>query len=209
MNKIKVYIVGFDHDIDRMYRQRGYEIVDSIHKADIVQFIGGADVNPELYGERLITGTHCDFHADKRDKTAWDASADKMKVGICRGGQFVNVMNGGRMWQHVEGHNRGVHAISDLLFSTDRDNLDEISVTSTHHQMMIPSAKGELLAFGNNIAYGHKSNGGSTPTKVDAEVVWYSDTKSLCFQPHPEYRGHPECTDYFFKLIDFFYEEKE
>jgi len=36
----------------------------------------------------------------------------------------------------------------------------------------------------------------------DVEVVMYADTKSLCFQPHPELERCPEeCTDYYFELL--------
>jgi hypothetical protein len=32
-------------------------------------------------------------------------------------------------------------------------------------------------------------------------AIFYPQTKSLCFQPHPEW-GHKGTEDYFFKLLD-------
>ncbi|MNY79889.1 hypothetical protein D3C86_2207250 [compost metagenome] len=37
----------------------------------------------------------------------------------------------------------------------------------------------------------------------DTEVVYYPDTKSLCFQPHPEFfRADHECFKYYFDCIE-------
>ena len=122
-------------------------------------------------------------------------------AGICRGAQFLNVMNGGKMWQHVTGH-----AVSKGHIATDLVSGEEVLVTSTHHQMMIPSAHGKVLAVanvaGHKYSYDKGEEGGVTP---DIEVVFYEDTKSLCFQPHPEYVGldHP-CQRLYFDYLEQF-----
>jgi len=216
--KIKVYVVGGDWAISQMYTKRkslggqGYELCDTIKDADIVQFIGGADVDPSFYGEdnlvidgRKVSGTF--RPADERDVKAWEASEGKLRVGICRGGQFLNVMAGGSMWQHVNGHALGrTHQITDCMF----EDQGPLFVTSTHHQMMIPSKKGELIAYADGLASGHLSaNQSKKPTRYDAEVVWYEEQSSLCFQPHPEYANVQDCTDYFFKLVNFFYKTQK
>src|SRR3546814_18138869 len=50
--------------------------------------------------------------------------------GICRGAQFLHVMNKGALWQHVEGHAGPDHYIYDL----NDDCL--VIATSLHHQML-------------------------------------------------------------------------
>lgn len=197
-NVYKVYIVGADRAITDMWRNRGHIISSFQEDADIVQFIGGADIDPSLYGEKVIRGTHSVPFQDKRDQEAWNKIRPKqMRVGICRGGQFLNVMNGGEMFQHVDNHAvyEG-HAIEDLLITRDK-----IWVSSTHHQMMVPSIDGEIIAFA-TIAKGHRSDKTRKTPRVDTEVVWYSKTRSLCFQPHPELSQFEECQDYYFNLIE-------
>ena len=88
-----------------------------------------------------------------------------------------------------------------------------IEVTSTHHQQMIPSDNGLVLASAEiakeKYAFGRDefrvdANGvENTEMSKDVEVVWYEETKSLCFQPHPEI-GHRETKDYFARLLDDF-----
>jgi len=197
---MKVFVVGADHMIRQMYTDQGFEVITDLEKADIVQFIGGADVDPSLYGEHKMARTNIQKSADERDKKAWrDCSPKQMKVGICRGGQFLNIMNGGWMWQHVSGHAvYSGHKLHDVLFNR------EIQVTSTHHQMMIPAKDGaEVLGFAQGIATDLATAypGGRVHNGLDTEVVWYERSNSLCFQPHPEYNQFPDCKKYFFDLI--------
>ena len=204
---MKVFIVGSDISIERLWQSRKHQIVDSIDKADVVQFIGGADIGPELYGETPHNKTCTDAYSDKRDMEAWrQCKPHQLRAGICRGSQFLNVMNGGALWQHIDGH-RGWkgHHIKDLISNR------EFLVTSTHHQMMIPAEGAELLGFARAIAHNHGTNKpeGRNVPKVDAEVIWYYGTKSLCFQPHPEINGFDDCRNYYFSLIDKLYEPKK
>lgn len=206
MRKRSVFIVGNDHGIKVMYRNHGFNIVEFMDNADIVQFIGGADVDPRLYGEIRLASTNVSEGADSRDENAWEQSKGKFRVGICRGGQFLNVKSGGKMWQHIDGHARGGgHLMRDTLFvPPDPDQEHSFQVSSTHHQMMAPSEKGEVLGYTTGLASNHKSASMRNPPSIDTEVVWYNHTNSLCFQPHPEYNGYRDCTKYFFNLINHF-----
>lgn len=204
---MRVFIVGGDHGIERMWLGRGHHIVDKQEDADVIQFIGGADVNPELYGEEPHEKTSCSHYADKRDMEVWRSSKpNQLKIGICRGGQFLNVVNGGAMWQHIDGHQTWQGHFMRDLFSGK-----EIRVSSTHHQMMIPSEKAELIAFAQGIAKNHSTRklDGRLQPKVDVEVIWYYDTKSLCFQPHPEHNNFLDCRNYYFNLVERLYEPKK
>jgi hypothetical protein len=118
-------------------------------------------------------------------------------VGICRGGQFLNVMNGGRMFQDVNNH-----AIGHMHKATILESGVVVDVTSTHHQMMRPNRdKGIVLMEANpklatKKEYMAYNEGGAqpdgwavynAPEEDDIESVFYPDTLSLCYQPHPEW----------------------
>ena len=207
----KVYVHGPGAlDYMRMFYRRGLQGVADLAEADIVCFTGGEDVNPALYGEknveyqgRLMSGYN--ESRDDVDLRVFGLAADKVKVGICRGGQLLNVVNGGSMWQHVTGHAGGPHDLTDVVTGA------VYRVTSTHHQMMRPGSEGLVLATARearmkladgdewHLEHDHKARKADLD---DVEVVWYEDSKSLCFQPHPEFGGAQECTDYFFELLE-------
>ncbi len=198
-----VYVVGGDRLIEAMFIARGWEIAKTgeWEDADLVCFTGGADVSPELYGEKNFA-SYNQRERDNLERLVYHdcLELDLPMVGICRGGQFLNVMNGGKMFQHVESHAiGGTHPIIDLGTG------DTIQVTSTHHQMMRPNYDtAEVLAIANLGGIKQSWDGAKVVTtrdENDTEVVWYEDTKSLCFQPHPEY-GVKSCEEYFFKLLE-------
>lgn len=199
-----------------MFRDLGYTGSQTISDADLVCFTGGEDVNPELYGEKALQYTRFSSERDAKDKSAWEEAwmAGIPCVGICRGGQFLNVMNDGTMWQHVDGHQIPHH-----IFDVPKKK--RIFATSTHHQAMIPGDGAEVVAVAaeslSKTRYGLTWNK-STPGKFgtlgigvddnltlmceDIEALWYPDTQCLCFQPHPEYPKYGACTSYFGELLD-------
>lgn len=203
---MKVYIAGNNSEIHSMWSGRkGCHVISDLKKADVIQFIGGPDVHPRLYKEQPLSSTTFSDPSDTRDLKAWnESSPDQLKVGICRGGQFLNVVNQGAMWQHVDNHgSMHGHKIVDCMFNR------EIVVSSTHHQMMIPGPKAEIIAFADGLARNHRTAavGGRQVTRYDTEVVWYEETNSLCFQPHPEFGGQKDCRDYYFDLIEILYDQ--
>lgn len=210
MPQPKVFVVGGDGAIERMFTAYGWEVLRSsvmsnLLEADLVQFTGGADVSPFLYGEKNHHTTYSDPHRDlvEAGYFAFAQRLDKPMAGICRGGQFLNVMNGGKMWQNVDGHAiRGTHEAIDL--GSGRT----IQVTSTHHQMM-EGYNCELVAkaYESTLKESYDSEVYSEDClTADQEVLYYARSMSLCFQPHPEYvqPGH-ECADYYFELLDRFF----
>lgn len=196
-----------------MFLKKGLKGTDDINEATIVCFTGGEDVSPSLYGEEnlVMHGRKMSGNNPDRDDTdavihGYAVANEAFQVGICRGGQFLNVMNGGKMWQHVDGHaGVGHHMLHDTITG------EVVTVTSTHHQMMRPSKDGEVLAIARESRSKwsekdewHITEADTLPAEWfdDIEVVWYPSTRCLCFQPHPEYAGAPGCTDYFFDLIE-------
>ncbi len=173
-------------------------------KPDLVCFTGGADVQPLLYNEENVA-SHCSPMRDRHCQNLWDKWPDVPRVGICRGSQFLNVMSGGAMYQDVDAH--GVdHQVTNLLPMPDTGFKmgTTLMVSSTHHQMMIAGDKGEVITIANRSTQ-FVSGKPRVKPEFDTEVVWYPETKSLCYQPHPEYARCPANKVYFFDLLKFFF----
>ena len=67
---------------------------------------GGSDLDPSLYGARPAGSIRIRRERDRLDLSAWTvAMARRLPVlGICRGLQAINIFHGGRLTQHVDGH---------------------------------------------------------------------------------------------------------
>lgn len=151
---------------------------------------GGQDINPLIYNRPVSKS--CGQWSQIRDEVETQFIKDCIStytpiIGICRGAQLLNCINGGILIQHVSQHNYD-HDITTIDGET-------LQVTSTHHQAMIPTTDAIVFAR----AY-HKSKGVHWDNVDEPytyphvnEIVYYKDTKSLCIQPHPEYEGmdHP------------------
>lgn len=182
------------------YKGIKFSPAKTIEGADMVLYTGGADVNPRLYGEDRIPGTSCSEAQDQDDLACWSVArrGNKLQVGICRGSQFLNVMNGGKLYQDVDNHCR-THYVRDL--ATGKRFL----ASSTHHQQSILTSNAVLLADANESTKKFTSKGGwhidsKVPT-VDVEAYWYPDSRSLGCQFHPEY-GPKSCEDMFFEYVE-------
>ncbi len=190
--KMKVFTLKnyCDRGMKEMFEAEGFEVTHSLtDKRDIalLLFTGGSDVTPFLYGKEAHPLTRFSIHRDKQEIALMRMfSTDFPKVGICRGGQFLNVMSGGAMWQHVDNHAiSGTHPIICV------DTGEVVPATSTHHQMMVPGSDAICMAYASessryegelNEIVAIENNQGE-----DTEVLFYHNTNSLCFQPHPEY----------------------
>lgn len=203
----KIYIVGgHANEYARMFERHDWEVVKEPQQADAFQFTGGEDVSPFLYGEEKHPRTYNSPQRDLIEMGYFQLAQllGKVCLGICRGGQFLNVMNGGKMWQHVNGHAiHGTHVAYEVSAMGKIIN-DEVQVTSTHHQMMRINKEVDHLP----LVYAHEATrleNGSERVDAkdhdDVEAVYYPNTKSLCFQPHPEFPGYDECTELYFRLI--------
>lgn len=115
---------------------------------------GGSDVSPEIYGARR--SPHTQKPHESRDLTEMLAVEAAMKrgipvLGICRGAQMINAVNGGTLHQHVPNlkgagnyHGYGRHAIrlakrsrlAKMMGGTRRD------CKSLHHQAVDKVAPG-------------------------------------------------------------------
>ena len=204
MTKLKVMFDEHNLSYAGMFIERGWDTTLDMEKADLFCFTGGEDVTPLLYHSvrhpMTTSNLQRDYTCVRYFKQA--LALDVPMVGICRGGQFLNVMSGGTMWQHVDGHAiRGFHTARD---TTTGELFD---VTSTHHQMMCPSDEAITLLVGDVLntrrEYDTVNNRTHRDDLPDIEALFYSDNTAVCFQPHPEYvrKDHP-CQQYFFGLLD-------
>ena len=179
-----VFVVGGDPSVRIMFHSNAWRSVDDPQLADFICFTGGADVSPHLYGEKNEGLSHCDPKRDDREVAIYHAFFEKPKIGICRGGQFLNVMSGGKMKQHHPGHMMGQQRVRTIgphskFFTAHED----------HHQVILPTTEGFVFLR----------------AVVDdvVEGVYYPHTKSFCFQPHPEW-GHKETKDLFFSFLNLY-----
>lgn len=197
---MKVAIISGSQQYAALFKSLGHELV-SIASAELVVFTGGADVTPALYGDAAHPMTYHDAARDMVESSAFEICVEKAipMVGICRGAQFLNVKSGGRMYQHVEKHTRS-HSITDV------ETGETVHVSSTHHQMMMPSPEAVLVAtaaLGGEREWFDGAVARRDVSKEDIEVVFYPNTNALCFQPHPEF-DYPEyegMKDYFRRLL--------
>lgn len=159
----------------------------ALHRsADLVMFTGGEDVTPAFYGEEEHPKTFCNTERDHREALIYQ-QAKRLNipcVGICRGAQFLNVMNGGKLVQHVTSHTSS-HNIKTSCGHT-------VPVSSTHHQMMDPADGAEVLAWAEGLSSEYSGLKDFNPSVLstgevmEPEVVHYTDTADLCVQFHPE-----------------------
>lgn len=191
-----VFIVGNDSQVITMYKKLGWKIAESFPRADLIQFCGGADVSPALYGQgRHEKTVNINPKRDDNEQVIFGVALSKRipMAGICRGAQFLNVMCGGKLWQHCNGHVLpGTHEVIDNVTA------EVYQATSTHHQMMYPSNDAEVIAVAYEAKERHRcDNSGNVyicapSSKGDPEVVYYEAQNCLCFQPHPEFTRQDE-----------------
>jgi gamma-glutamyl-gamma-aminobutyrate hydrolase PuuD len=199
-----IYIVGSEQaQFPQLFSRAKCWKAKDIASADIVVFTGGcADVSPELYGEEKHKTVMSDKEEDMRDILVFREAValGVPMIGVCRGAQFGHVMNGGKLFQHVDNHNkahnifvrRGGYYIQD--------------VSSVHHQMCRPNEQGGMEI----IAETYQSTGKWINDKIcfpsntdfDIEAFWYPETAFLGVQGHPEYPGFEEYTQFFMELIE-------
>lgn len=194
------FLPTWDACVARMLVEEGHSCtLDITESFDVVMMTGGADVTPKFYNQKAIPETVTHPHRDLREMGFLNKKGKhKPKVGICRGGQLLNVFSGGAMWQDVDGHARaGLHDIQ-------LEDGSIIQASSTHHQMMQPAKGARILGKAREASYKKDALQTRKVTNnawEDIEILWYHRTMSLCYQPHPEYAYALACRPHFFSLV--------
>ena len=195
----------FGYDCAQIFANKQHEVINRIDVTkdimqqlqgiDLVIFGGGDDVDPKLYGHENVASGHPNVERDKIEKAVFDASQriySQKRLGICRGAQFLNVMHGGWMVQHVNGH-AGAQHLTQLAFRRS-NRTSSIMLNSYHHQMMVPSMNAMVIGWTDSLSdeyiYDTARIGLGGPRrfnpKTNAEIVLFTG-HDLGVQAHPEY----------------------
>ncbi len=152
----------------------------------LVVFTGGADVSPALYGDTSPKNIcHCHPERDQEELNIYKYARQRgiRMVGICRGMQFINVMAGGRMIHHLNGHN-GDH------LTMSRAHRRPFMTNSFHHQMCIPHTDTHILAWS------HVQMSDQYIGEADEDVYYPGPEVEAIYNPLDHAAGvqwHPEC----------------
>ena len=180
----KIYVVG---DATDYANWMDGDLVYKLEDADLVVFTGGADITPAIYNEPKHPKTFFIWERDKREMAAFKRALrlKKHMIGICRGAQFLCVMNGGKLVQHQENWNY-FHKIYTHDGQTFR-------ITSEHHQAMypfnLPTNEYKILARSKEQSKFHLDGNMKELKfgKEECEIVYFPRIKSLGIQGHPEW----------------------
>jgi len=209
----KVFIIGGDYFYRSLFDELGVIIVESMTMQELreimpelkaILFTGGPDVDPELYG-----GIHKDISIiqpmrDKLEQTVFELALEhSVKItGICRGFQFINVMCGGRMYQHINNHAGSLHNVT--YPATGKQTL----VTSTHHQLvMLPENAVPVAWSSNNLSDIYISPDADSIKGPEHEIesAIFPQHNAFGVQFHPELlRNGSEGRNYYLTVIDDF-----
>ena len=186
---MKIYVVGgADNYVNFI---ENVQLVDKLEDAQLVVFTGGEDITPSLYGCKKHRTTYSNLRRDLEERDIFNKIDSRKQVclGICRGSQFLCVMNGGKLIQNITSHATGfTHGITD--------GYKIYQITSTHHQMQYPfNLNGDdydILFVSYGVESDYYEGDGIDPNIVpgrEPEIVLYHKKglpKCLAVQGHPE-----------------------
>lgn len=210
---MRVYVVGATRwcgpSTVTMFLENGYEVVgdeilrdkEALSKVDMVVFTGGSDVSPHLYGEENYA-SHCDLARDEFELSVfYSLSPEQAKVGICRGLQLLNVLNGGKLIQD-HGHLGGTRKVYRGENGWSGNGLSIGDVIVCHHQGVLPPETGIDPTSITRIKVDNYR-------KAVSEDNWpiysgfYPETNSFGVQWHPEWGDiDSDSQIIFFDMID-------
>lgn len=157
----------------------------SPEKFRLVFFTGGSDVDPRLYGHARSRRTYTNPFRDHIEQQIFDLAAknDIPMVGVCRGLQWLTVMDGGTMIQdvthHARFHEHKVHSYRKT----------EFPVNSYHHQMVMPRENALIVCVSPKISRVYivgKDRPWREGPVQEVESACFPDIKSFGVQWHPE-----------------------
>lgn len=193
----------------------GLKQVSDPKDADIIVLNGGADIATSIYDEEPVShgGPPTMSRRDMAEIELFERFKDdksKFFVGICRGGQLLNCLNGGKLFQDVDRHYSS-HPMVDVRTG------QVVETTSVHHQAFRPNYHtAQIIAVASESTYKNSQELGVQRLETtknlmkgqDVEVCYYPDTRALCIQGHPEYVPGSTFSDYCWGLIKEFFPAK-
>lgn len=196
--KRKLFVVGDErYDLPiHIFGEPEFELskfLDNPRSFSAVLLPGGEDIHPAMYGHHKHK--KCGFTSYIRDQkevyAGWVAIINSVPlIGICRGAQILNALSGGTLIQHCDNH-----GFWHDLETTDGNT---ITVSSTHHQMMLPPTMGQdhnesrILAWASprqSTEY-YDQYGKLAEDKIpelEPDVIHFPKINAIGFQYHPEY----------------------
>lgn len=151
----------------------------------LVLFTGGSDVDPRFYGERSPKGMcHTNPERDLYEIAIFRRARKHgiLMAGICRGFQFLNVMAGGKMMHHLDGHGYSTHLMQLMTGEV-------LTVNSLHHQMVLLPDDAKLVGWSKerlSIRYYGENDELTHYIGAENEAAIFPKTKSFGVQYHPE-----------------------
>lgn len=159
-------------------------------KVKLLVLTGGEDLHPSLYhGEDQLECCFTNVKRDVLERNIFEfcRKYDIKITGICRGFQFLNVMAGGFMYQHLERHE--LFRMHDCYFP----HINRIMrVTSTHHQLVeLPSGSIPVAwAYPRRSDFYVGSNGDFVDPEeepdYEIEAAIFPNINAMGVQYHPE-----------------------
>lgn len=204
---LNVLILGPPQDtrgFNYLFARASCKQATCIEDADLVVFTGGPDVDPAYYGETPHERCYLDHERDYADIGKYLACVEQgvPMVGVCRGAQFLAVMNGHKLFQDMDGH-QSDHSIWDTQLNQCIDR-----VSSRHHQCVRPTKGGlDIVAWSNSSTKKWMNATKYIEPKVkntkllDVEAFFIRDTGCFGVQGHPEYKGYNAYSKWFLDKI--------
>ncbi len=182
-----------------------------VSKLDGFIFTGGPDSNPNMYGEEMVLQLGMiDSKRDVNEKLIYELvrEADKPALGVCRGHQLINILEGGTLYQDLPSmkpsetrHSQRqpnyilTHRV-DIAESTPlmdwMDGAKKLEVNSYHHQAIKDLAPGlKVMALSSEDGI--------------IEAFYHPERRfTVGIQWHPElaYKDHPVHQRIFQALVD-------
>lgn len=169
---------------------------------------GGEDISPSIYNERNSRYCHASSTPSTRDaaeialvKRAREL--DLTILGICRGAQLLCALDGGKLVQHIIGHNDHEHLIQIPEEGTPLGRSN-----TAHHQMMVPrkSKMTEILGVVPHGVIGYSEDNTIRDYPHVPEIVAFNKLKGFGVQFHPEWMKPDDaivrwCRNYILKFI--------
>ena len=161
---------------------------DQLNNAKALILWGGEDIATSLYGEQPVY-SFSSWGLSRRDSIerdlVWSAVDLGIPIlGICRGAQLLCALDGGKLWQHVDGHAGSNHSV-ELMSG------EIIKTNSLHHQMMRPKSHNMVMGWSKDVLSPVKCSelGEHRTDEPEPEIVYFPHMKALGIQGHPEYSG--------------------
>lgn len=187
--KVGISVNNFFNDFVQYYPDLKVVTEETVPEFDLIIFPGGADVSPSMYGQRNVS-SYTEPQRDKIENTIYKLArkSGKKLLGICRGCQFLNVVEGGILYQDILAEATGYHPPRhELIYHNMHWTMKyfkDVLVPSTHHQAVRVS---NLRMF----AY----------YKGVPELMESWDEKVLTLQFHPEFTTEDWATKFFVEGI--------